>query len=954
MCREPGANTPAPQDRNWINCDMNYRDMKVTCDDNAPGRQYNPGTRPGCPYKPMPMMETPNRSIVKEYSPYTFANARDQYDKTKYYNGTFSRGTPGGPDRIYNLLGNFANAPPSIANCVNQISVPQTPTNARDVARLERLQFDNCVNQYLLMTSPYVYQDSRARLINNPRQSAATISLETECQPLYIASTFKRERSEYDIREYLYHAWIKLLQDPDHRKHKSVITLPALIHTAINAVGIQIPNILDNQSEPHLPKGVKISSPIPMDKYLEPGAPAIRNTQIAATPYEKIFDPSHPFSPRWDFPFNERDFYSPMVSLYQNKWHNNSKAVYCAGVREAKNKTGKEKEDLEVKVDVLRFREKAFTEGVMSRIGFNTICKLDNSHKVGRYPLIPPERGKLGLLADPTTFCLKPKMGNVIGCLAAYYATCWLGCIEVGAFCNNTGEQLPCWECYKLKDKVDDETTFPPCTTRYDGKDRKIRSFPVLPGLRNEFRWEAPCRVVPLVPEKRPNMVTLCENLRKPYTQINRLKLRYHNVDDKDNNALIEGPAEGMSFSDYFGNHMPYPRIWDTGTSLHKTPWRDSNKQAPLDTTGQHTSIVGVGREGAPKSAGDEAQKKHPDERCRLGGWGPESVGGVPLPDPKYPNRPLYLPESFLGLTAFKLPDPVTSWTEFKAYQMRTMRLTNLTCIGRYEKVFKPGNTESIILAAAGGEWSRIIVQKCPRGKVGSVACNFMSLKEYKDAGSPRSDKDNYSIPQMKLESWPLAWRGYIASGTTTIAGGNPLTTGKDQFPNFGKGNTYVDPRFPSGVGLSFGLDKAELGDIIMMPRGSSKLGFDEKPGLPKLALVAEVNLPKPNKGVNEEDCTTRNDCYVMVLEADNGKWPDTCGTTDAFGELRSRYLYKPNNLPKPASEEYARIGWTSSCEDSNLMKCEFAEWDRISVYSIRKNLRAGCNELTSKECDEK
>lgn len=34
--------------------------------------------------------------------------------------------------------------------------------------------------------------------------------------------------------------------------------------------------------------------------------PDVRTSHIGAIKYEEINDPTHPFSPRWDFEFNER------------------------------------------------------------------------------------------------------------------------------------------------------------------------------------------------------------------------------------------------------------------------------------------------------------------------------------------------------------------------------------------------------------------------------------------------------------------------------------------------------------------------------------------------------------------------------------------------------------------------------------------------------------------------
>jgi hypothetical protein len=394
---------------------------------------------------------------------------------------------------------------------------------------------------------------------------------------------------------------------------------------------------------------------------------------------------------------------------------------------------------------------------------------------------------------------------------------------------------------------------------------------------------------------------------------------------------------------------MPYPRLWDTGNSIQQNSTYDSNYQDPMDTKGQYTAIVGVGREDAPKIAGNDAVEKHKDERCLLGGWGGTCAAGVCTSE--YLRTGLQ--QMFSGVSQIKLPDPITSWTELKMYQMRTMRYANMSCLGRYEKVFKPGSSENLALMGLGGEWSRVIVQKCKRDN--SAPCEYMSLQEYREAGFPTSDLDHYTIPQTKLEGWPLAWRGYMVDGTYKIpAIESPIPTSANQFPNFGSVGGIL-----SGALLKTGMGSAQLGDIVLMPSGASNgslSGNTSKRGLAKIAIVSEVNLPKASKKPGEKDCVDRNDCYIQVLEADNGKFPDVCGTTSAFGEVKARYLYAPGKLPTPVKEEFQRINaHTMSCEDPNLGRCEFLPWNSVRLYRIREDtypLRTGCDQENAKDCE--
>src|SRR5690606_21561319 len=48
----------------------------------------------------------------------------------------------------------------------------------------------------------------------------------------------------------------------------------------------------------------------------------------------------------------------------------------------------------------------------------------------------------------------------------------------------------------------------------------------------------------------------------------------------------------------------------------------------------------------------------------------------------------------------------VGGWTELKEHEMWTVRRSNLFCVGRYEKLMKPGAQEAIALAKAGSGYT--------------------------------------------------------------------------------------------------------------------------------------------------------------------------------------------------------------------------------------------------------
>ncbi len=876
VCKESNAN--AVNGKANLGCDMRYHDAVIACDTKNSADII--GTRPSCPKKPMPMIDTPKASYIADYTPYLFSYPRDPSDPSRPYVGAYSIGTSGDATRTYQMIGNTPSGTKRLAGCTTQIRTASSPRTPLDDAKIARLQLDNCTNQYILNTSLYPFQKENTALLSmdDPANPGKLLSTATECQPI---RTFTETENEYSASEYLQAAWKKTLQDPNYRKTSTIVPK-------------YTPCILPGWAcdrEPHLPSGVRIDNPLrPPSPF-----PEVLLSTIAAVPYEEIVDPTHPFSPRWDFKLNDRDYsnistQTPLstaavlvaaaVRVYMSEPKN---SVFCAGVREAKQgTTGKKKDDAEVRVDVLEFRRGAFESVLQRRAVYNAICY---------------EHIAIFTSGDDAAFYVAP------------LSFCWTITGFSWVYPWVYAKEQECWKCFGLSGQVDDEDKHPPCTTHYLGKDLSMDLLGGwFPGGFNAFKLKANCG---------GSMAGACEKLRKPYTQLNKLKMRYHNPDDEedkdgDNIALKDGVMEGLTFSEYFGNHMPYPRLWDTGTPLLNSPATNGNAQPPLDTTGQYTAIVGVGREASAKAAAKNApadadgikpEDKYTDQRCKTGGWG--GVMGITIP---------WQPVSFAGVN-FILPDPITSWTELKLYQARTNRTIGMSCLGRYEKVFKPGSAENLILMAAGADWSKLIVSKCPQtggGRTGQ--CTYMTLKQYSDAGKPENSETTLYIKDLKNDLWPNSWRGYMAAENVD-----------NQFPSFGDAGALVDT----------GLDTVEQGDIILLPYGAG--GDAASPGLAKLALVIETNTP------NDSDCMAKKNCYVKVLEPDNGKWPDVCGTTDTWGEMKARYYYKSGHLPEAAATEYKRIKTIQTCKQTAISHCEQTEWDNLNTYRIRDDVRPGC-----------
>ena len=405
-------------------------------------------------------------------------------------------------------------------------------------------------------------------------------------------------------------------------------------------------------------------------------------------------------------------------------------------------------------------------------------------------------------------------------------------------------------------------------------------------------------------------MASLCKDLRAPYTPINKLKMRYHDPNDTASQVLKNGVLEGLSFNDYFADkdnkigHMPYPRLWDTGRSIQNL---QSTDQDPNDIHGQYTSIVGVGREAATDAvnASLPADQQHHDERCLYGGWGENNGSSV----------------SFAGLS-IQVPDPITSWTELKLYQAYTTRETNVVCLGRYEKAFQHRSNEGQLLASDAASLPRnveVVDSKNAKGILTSTAVDMGDNGGKKVKTNSRTQAG----PPLVL---PPQWLGYFTASDAS-----------QRFPNL-----------PGGGSVITGLDNAQCGDFILMPTGGGGTDAATR-GLPKIArvLCPDSLAQKPNaSGVNLLVGTSNH--YVSVKEADNGRWPDVCGTTNMFGELKQRDLYKPGEMKPETLAILNRLGWVHTCADTMLEECEMTNWSSLQLYRPPATARTGLSQTST------
>jgi hypothetical protein len=206
----------------------------------------------------------------------------------------------------------------------------------------QRLEMDNCTNQYILQ------QSSRYTNMLHEEQSAIPGYSADKCQPLEMVPTLPNEE-EYAADWYYVIAWEKLLSNSAYLARAGKAKLE--------------PNYGSNLTDQN--HKIRITDPIARPNGF--GWTFLRD--LASAPlsgqnmkFERILDPSHPFSPRWDFEDNERDKYSRYTLLYA--YGDGRNTVRCSGGPLGAST---------IKVDIMKWRERRFHRHVTARLAFNII-----------------------------------------------------------------------------------------------------------------------------------------------------------------------------------------------------------------------------------------------------------------------------------------------------------------------------------------------------------------------------------------------------------------------------------------------------------------------------------------------------------------------------------------------------------------------------------------------------
>ncbi len=176
---------------------------------------------------------------------------------------------------------------------------------------------------------------------------------------------------------------------------------------------------------------------------------------------------------------------------------------------------------------------------------------------------------------------------------------------------------------------------------------------------------------------------------------------------------------------------------------------------------------------------------------------------------------------------------------------------------------------------------------------------------------------NNEEFIRAKQYNWPLSWRGYVSTppnrDTTETS---PAISVNQQFP-------YLFGQVKSSAMIQ-GLDNAQTNDIVVWPAQGTEL--------PHIARVLQTH------NINDYgslDAIPGKKRWVVLKDVNNGKYLDACGITSKIGRGEPRTIYPTlDDMPagiKELIEE--QISATYYCEDPDLGECVAKDWDSVSIY---------------------
>ncbi len=184
---------------------------------------------------------------------------------------------------------------------------------------------------------------------------------------------------------------------------------------------------------------------------------------------------------------------------------------------------------------------------------------------------------------------------------------------------------------------------------------------------------------------------------------------------------------------------------------------------------------------------------------------------------------------------------------------------------------------------------------------------------------------DSREVYEQIRDELPLTWRGYVSTpASRDNATTGPVIGNNQQFPNL-----YNLPK--SGSVISGGLDKAQQYDIAIWPTGNG--------GMPHVAFIEATNNLNDYGTLGQVPNGAR---WVEVSEANNGKYLDACGVTSYSGRGAKRKLY-PNKGELPEHIKTLikeQVTATYYCDDPELGHCVDRQWDNVIIYRPRLDVK--------------
>ncbi len=326
------------------------------------------------------------------------------------------------------------------------------------------------------------------------------------------------------------------------------------------------------------------------------------------------------------------------------------------------------------------------------------------------------------------------------------------------------------------------------------------------------------------------SIIDCCGELAKPLAPLNILKMVPYTNKEKKQNIF----AEGTTFEEYFGDHRPYMRLWDTGTEWGAVNGKSVDLRSDV---GARIRIAGVGTD---------------DRSCRIGGWG--YMASNPT-------------QRFMGDMCVKLPPgntvhPLTSWTELKLYQMRTYRRFGLNCLGTYEQLVKPTMMEDVALNLAGGS---VVVNSNGKSRTQPWP---MSHRGYLWDTDPKTQFPNF--PRKDGDPAPVI-RGLDNAQPGDIVSLTPQDYA-EAYPN--RPAIKEQGRNPKNFSQEF----VPFLGFVTAARNSASMSQYQDPD--------DTSITPPT--------AADKDAYsVEVLQSNAGTYPDACGVTEQQGNAKKRLIYR-------------------------------------------------------------